>query len=155
MMKNNYRILQIEQIDLELEKLKKVSVKRPINGWLKSIREALGFTTGSFAKRVGLSQPRVWEIEKSENDQSVTLKTMNSMAEALECEFVYYLVPKDSLKSVIDKQALKLAIEKVSRVSQTMKLESQGINKDKVKKQIHELKEELMRQPLKRLWTVK
>lgn len=154
-MKNNYQLLQVEQIDFELEKLKKVLVKRPIKGWLKSIREALGFTTASFAKKVGLSQPRVWEIEKSENDQSVTLKTMKSMAEALECDFVYYLVPKDSLKAVVEKQALKIALEKVTRVSQTMKLESQGIDKDKVKKQISDLKEDLMRQPFKRLWTVK
>lgn len=154
-MKNSYQILQLEHLDSEMEKLKKITVKRPLKGWLSSIRETLGFTTSSFAKKVGLSQPRVWDIEKSENDQSVTLKTMNTMADALNCDFVYFFVPRDSLKSMVEEQALKIATEKVSRVSQTMNLESQGIDKDKIIKQIQDLKEDLLKQSLKKLWTLR
>ena len=50
------------------KRLKKVMIEIPPQGWLKTIREFLGMTTTQLAKRVGVSQPRVFAMEKNEKN---------------------------------------------------------------------------------------
>jgi len=46
---------------------------RPPKGWLRAIRDALGMTTAQFAqRRLGVSQPRIIELEQSEVSGGVT-----------------------------------------------------------------------------------
>jgi predicted DNA-binding mobile mystery protein A len=51
-------------------------LQRPPRGWLRAIRDALGMTTAQYGKRLGVSQPRIVELEKSEQEGSVTLNTI-------------------------------------------------------------------------------
>ena len=46
---------------------------------------ALGMTTAQYGKRLGVSQPRIVELEKSEQEGGVTLNTLQRAAEALGC----------------------------------------------------------------------
>ena len=48
----------------KFDALKKVMIEIPPQGWLKTIRDFLGMTTSQLAKRVGVSQPRVFTMEK-------------------------------------------------------------------------------------------
>ena len=38
----------------------------PVRGWIKAIREALGMSTAQLAKRLGVKQPSVVALERSE-----------------------------------------------------------------------------------------
>lgn len=65
--------------------------------WLRSMRSAQGIRGLDFAKRLGVSPARISVLERDEQQGAVTLKMMQRAAQAIECEFVYLLVPKKSL----------------------------------------------------------
>ena len=69
------------------------SPEPPMQGWLKAIREALGMTSKQVAHRLSLSQVAVINLEKREGDRSITLKSLEKSAHALNCRVVYFLVP--------------------------------------------------------------
>ena len=66
-----------EQLDKRFSKLRPFAqAARPSRGWIRVIREALGMTTGQFAKRLGVQQPRVIVLERGEADGNITMKTL-------------------------------------------------------------------------------
>lgn len=66
----------------------------PQGGWVRLIREALCMSTRQLAKRLQVSQSRISQIEKNEASQTLSLKALNEVAEALGCQLCYSLVPK-------------------------------------------------------------
>ncbi|MBS0312545.1 MAG: helix-turn-helix domain-containing protein, partial [Proteobacteria bacterium] len=55
------------QLDKRLSQLGNIeALTRPPRGWVKAIREALGMTSAQLAKRMGVSQPRVFTLEQAE-----------------------------------------------------------------------------------------
>lgn len=73
----------------KFDTLKKVVIEIPPQGWLRTIRELLGMTTTQFAKKIGVSQPRVFNMEK--NEKKLKISTMEKIADSLNCDFVYAL----------------------------------------------------------------
>ena len=125
---------------------------RPPKGWLRAIRDALGMTTAQFARRLGVSQPRIVELERSEVSGSVTLNTLQRAAEALGCRLIYVLVPERPLADTVRERAVAVAGRQLGGVEQSMRLEDQAVTS---KQAGHELRrqriEELLRHPA-RLW---
>src|ERR1700737_133371 len=93
-----------------------VKSQRPPKGWLRAIRDALGMTTAQFARRLGVSQPRIVELEQSEASGSVTLNTLRRAAEALGCRLVYVLVPEQPLAETVRERADLLAARQTGAV---------------------------------------
>src|SRR5258707_5545247 len=81
----------------------------PVRGWMKAVREALGMSTAQLAKRLRIKQPSIIALEKSEAKGTIELATLRRMAEALECNLVYALVPKKPLKAMVRSRARALA----------------------------------------------
>jgi predicted DNA-binding mobile mystery protein A len=79
---------------------------------------------------------------------------MHRAAEALDCVFVYRLVPKTSLQDTIKKQANLVAKKRMIRVSHTMLLEDQGLSEKEKKKAFDNTVEELIQTMPKSLWDV-
>ena len=69
----------------------------PKEGWLRTVRTALGMSGTQLAKKLGVTKARVSKAETDEPHGSVTLKTMQTMAEAMDCKFVYAIVPKQNV----------------------------------------------------------
>lgn len=97
----------------------------PVRGWIKAIREALGMTSLQLARRLGMSQPGLALIEKSEAKGTIELATLRRVAEALDCTLVYALVPNKPLETMVQEQARKLARRRLNAVEHTMLLENQ------------------------------
>jgi predicted DNA-binding mobile mystery protein A len=128
---------------------------RPPKGWLRAIRDALGMTTAQFARRLGVSQPRIIELEQSEVSGGVTLKTLQRAAEALGCRLVYALVPEQPLADTVRARAKLIAARQLDAVEHTMRLEDQAVTSKKVGKELLQRRiEELMLRPA-RLWDEK
>lgn len=127
----------------------------PVKGWVRAVREALGMSGVQFARRLGVSQPRIPKLEQDELSGSVTIKTMRQAAEALDCVFVYALVPRASLEQTVREQACKVAAERMQRVSHTMALESQGLSEDEARASLESAVEELVREMPRELWDLK
>lgn len=125
---------------------------RPPKGWLRAVRNALGMTTAQFAQRLGVSQPRIVELEQSEASGGVTLNTLQRAAEALGCRLVYALVPDRSLADTVRERAELIAERQSSAVEHTMRLEDQAVTSKQAGKDLRRQRiEDLMRRPA-RLW---
>src|SRR5580700_12114578 len=73
----------------------------PVRGWIKAIREALGMTTAQLAEKLGIKQPSLIDLEKSEAKGTIELATLRRAAEVLDCALVYALVPNKPLETMI------------------------------------------------------
>jgi predicted DNA-binding mobile mystery protein A len=125
---------------------------RPPKGWLRALRDALGMTTAQYARRLGVSQPRIVELEQSEASGSVTLKTLQRAAEALGCRLVYVLVPERPLDETVRERAEAVAARQLASVEQTMRLEDQEVTDKQVGRELlRQRVEDLLRRPA-RLW---
>ena len=148
--------LMIEQLDKQLKEWQAVSRKygRPRGGWVKTLREALSMSVEQLANRLRLSRSRIAQLENAEIHDAVTLRTLREVANALECEFVYAIVPKNhsSLESIIKTRAEQVAIERIARVAHSMSLEAQSVDNNILKKQKELLTKSLTEHFNKKFW---
>jgi len=155
-MKSKHRRIMREQLHNTFSQLPKIKeLQPPVKGWLRSIREALGLSGKQLGERIGVSQPRIVQLEKDEISGAVTLKTMRQAAEAMDCAFVYAVVPRTSLEETIRKQACKVAEMRLSRTSHTMLLENQQVSSTEQQKMIEAKIDDLIREIPKDFWTAK
>jgi predicted DNA-binding mobile mystery protein A len=127
-------------------------LRAPSAGWIKAIRQALGMTTAQLGRRIGVSQPRVVELEQAEADRSVTLKSLERAAEALNCRLVYALVPNEPLDTRVQRQAEAVAHQHMAAAGHSMRLEDQGTAPAVEAREITRLAAELLARRPARLW---
>ena len=143
-----------QQLDKRFARLKPLTIEaaRPPRGWIRAIREAIGMTTGQLAKRLGVHQPRVVELEHGEAAGNITVKSLERAAQALGCRLVYAFVPEEPLADTIRKRASVIAEQQLDSVEQSMRLEAQGVDDNALRHEAHRaLVEKLLRRPA-RLW---
>lgn len=146
-------ITPYEQLDRRFKNLNPlIREARPSRGWVRAIRQALGMTTAQLAKRMGVPQPRIVEMERGEAEGKITVRSLERAAEALGCRLVYVLVPSQPLTKTIEERAAQVANRQLEAVEQTMRLEAQGVDDKATRKDAHlRLVKELLRRPA-RLW---
>jgi predicted DNA-binding mobile mystery protein A len=150
--RRNLATLARWSLDTELKPLRTMApLIRPQSGWIRAIRESIGMTTGQFAKRLGVAQPRVAALERAEANEVVTLKSLRQAAEALDCVLVYALVPKTTLQDMVKNRARHVAETQLARTDHTMRLENQGVSRRRQERAREDLAAELMRSD-RRLW---
>jgi predicted DNA-binding mobile mystery protein A len=153
-MKGKDRHLIIDQLNVTLERLSQLkAAKTPHKGWIRAIRDALGMSGTQLAERLQVSRPRIPRLEQDELTGSVTLKTMRQAAEAMDCVFVYALVPRTSLDDMIRKQAKKVAGTRLKRTSHTMLLEDQQISNSDQQREYDSMVDELVQEMPRDLWS--
>jgi predicted DNA-binding mobile mystery protein A len=143
----------IRQLDRRLSALASLKdFARPGKGWIRALRDALGMTTAQFARRMGVSQPRIVAIEKAEISKAITLRTLERAAEAAGCRVVYLFVPDRPLEETVRDRASQVADRQLEALGQTMRLEDQAVHdkaaRDAMRKK---LIEDLVNDPA-RLW---
>ncbi len=99
----------------------------PARGWIKAIREALGMSSEQLARRLGVKQPTLAAIERSEARGSIELATLRRAAEALDCTLVYALVPNRKLATTVKERAHTIATKRLQAVEHSMLLENQAL----------------------------
>ena len=107
------------------------------------------------AERLGTIKQRIERIEKDEVAAKVTLETMRKTAEAMNCDFIYFVVPKNSLEETLKDQALKTAQKILKQVGKTMALEAQSTSNLSQKKMIENLAQEMLSKDDRKIWKVK
>ncbi len=109
-------------------------------------------TTAQLATRIGVSQPRVAQLERAETEDSITLRTLREVAEGLGCTLVYALVPKEPLGEMVKARARHIADQQLARTDHTMRLENQALERSDLKAEHERLVDELVRGNPRRLW---
>jgi predicted DNA-binding mobile mystery protein A len=152
-MDTKQRKLAREQLDETLrnfDSAKNVAV--PTKGWIRAIRDTLGMTGLQLAKRLDVHQQRIARLEQDEKLGKVTLNTMKKAAAALDCVFVYGIVPKESLEQMVRHQAEKVARKRMARSNQMMRLEKQELSEQEKAKAIQYLIDNIIETAPKSLW---
>ena len=124
----------------------------PVKGWVRAIREALGMSGKQLASRLQVSQPRIPRLEQDELTGAVSLKTMRQAAEAMDCIFVYAIIPRTSLEETVREQARKVATVRIQRAAHSMLLEAQSLSATEQRLSLEAAVEELVREMPKELW---
>jgi predicted DNA-binding mobile mystery protein A len=155
-MRTPVRLLALELFDKELARLQRdaqfMREHMPREGWVRSIRKSLGMSMRSFSRRIGFKEPAsVKELERNERAGTITLQTLRRAAEAIDADFVYAIVPRQSLREMVAARAREVARQRLAPIAKSMALEEQGLTKTQIDRQIHELAQELERTP-DRLW---
>jgi predicted DNA-binding mobile mystery protein A len=152
-MSTEFNYLRLEQLQGALAAYQALLAKMPPpRGWLKEIREALGRTERQQAERLGVAGSTLHKSEQSEAEERITLGQLRKLADGLDCELVYALVPRKPLTDVVQDRATRLAREEVYGVAHTMSLEDQRPTDERIQKQVARRAEELLRGKWSDLW---
>ena len=150
---NEFKQLTRKQLDQKLSVVRNSNLREvPRRGWTKTIRAALGMSSESLGKRIGITQSAVSQLETSEEAESITLASLRRLARGLECELVYALVPRASLDEILRDQAHRRAESIVLSVSSSMELEDQGTSVEDQYSQIETLARSLVDKPGPGFW---
>jgi predicted DNA-binding mobile mystery protein A len=95
-MRDNFMTHAQRALDMETRNYQAARrVQRPLRGWLRKVRKTLGFMAADMAKDLEISPSMVFQLERSEWKETITLKRLKEMAWAMECELVYCIVPRE------------------------------------------------------------
>jgi transcriptional regulator with XRE-family HTH domain len=91
-------LTQLERADEVLNsELREMPIpKTPERGWLKTCREGLLLSLDKVSARLEISRQACARLEKNEVTETLTLEKLRVYAEALDCEFVYWVRPKNA-----------------------------------------------------------
>ena len=157
---NTLKKIEIEQNALIVDnvaRLKRFSM--PKIGWIKTLRKALSMSGASLARRLGLHRSIAHYLEQAEHNGSITIKKLQEVAQAMDCELIYAMVPKSTVNksnplidNIIHKQARIKASAIVKSASTQMMLESQQLSKSDLKKEVDRLTDQLINDLPKDFW---
>jgi len=143
--------LQYEQI-VERASKQLRDTTRPSEGWLRTVRNALQMSGAQLARRLGVTRSLISQTEKAELSGRITIKKMHEMAEAMDCRFVYAVIPNTKIRDSIAAQAHKKAKTTVHRTSEHMALEGQALAQKQIDFEINRLAQRMVHSPTRDLW---
>ena len=133
-------------------KARSAIMNKPVHGWIRAIRYAIGMSGRQLAERMGVSKNSVSSIEKREQDGSVTIRMMMRVGEAMDCTFFYGFLPNGSFEEIVRRRAEEIARERVDRINQTMRLENQELTEAEANRFWRREVENLVDSTPKNLW---
>jgi predicted DNA-binding mobile mystery protein A len=146
--------LILDQVEKRIQELMLLdSIVIPHEGWIYSIRNALGMTLRQLGNRLNITAQSAKEIEEREKNGTVSLAVLRQVGVALDMKLVYGFIPKaGSLEKMIENRAKEIAEEIVRRTSASMVLEDQGNTETRLRKAIQEKTAELKHEMPRYLW---
>lgn len=134
MSSDSTRELLLIQVDESLAKWREASLSaRPKSGWIRTIRGALRMSGAALARRLGVTERAVLKLEAAEAEDRMTLGTLRRVAQSLDCELQYALVPRRPLVEVLNEQARRVAERELFPVAHSMALEDQAVDDERRK----------------------
>lgn len=138
---------------------------QPNEGWLVTMRKALGMSGPQLAKRAGVTKAAIYQAERKELAGEITIKQMEKLASALGGRFVYAIVPDGKQQNTTSHQKQSMSVEAlvraqarvkaeaiIGRASTHMALEKQALSGDLNRSEIDRLTEQLVREMPSDFW---
>lgn len=134
------RTIARRNLDRRLEPLRLLA-KEPLphKGWIRAIRDALGMSSTELGGRLGVSQQTIAEFERNERQGTIQLETLRRVADGLECDVAYFLVPRRGLERMVNERATEKARSHLSDVSHHSRLEDQQLEDTRELQQMQDL----------------
>jgi predicted DNA-binding mobile mystery protein A len=131
-------------------------LKTPPEGWMRTVRTALGMSGSDVAKKMGVTRALITKVEQAELTGGVTMKSMQVMADAMGCRFVYAIIPSSGrVEDLINAQARKKAKAIVETASKHMALENQKLPDDNITQEVERLTREITQEMPSDFWSDK
>ena len=74
----------------------------PCDGWVRGMRRLLQMSMGDLAHQIGFRQPAsVKDLERNERSGAISLKTLVRVADALNADLVYAMVPRQPIREFL------------------------------------------------------
>jgi len=151
MKSNDITSTRRRQISATLVGLRMNIPQMPKKGWISEVRSALMLSTKQLANRLKLTQSTISHLEAAERNGSITLSSLQKLAEAMNCEVAYVFIPIIPLDEQVDMQAEKAISKMEKELHHTMALEDQSIEDKESVRNI--LKREMLVQNLgSKIW---
>ncbi len=160
-MRRNHRQIVRDQTRRQLDATAGLAGLRPPKlGWIKTARLALGMSGAALSARLGGTRSLAANLERSEQEGRITLKSMQDAAAAMNCRFIYAIVPVASegsaetatMAAVVEAQADRVARRMVRNASVHMALEAQQLDAADTEREVQRIKQELLREMPRDLW---
>ncbi len=145
------RLLQLRQLEEKLRPWRSLPKTPPPRGWVRTIREALGMTTPQLARRLRVTRQTMAELERREIEGRATLDALGKAANAMSCDLVYALVPRQELDALLKDQARQRALSEVKKVAHSMRLEAQNVDIEETQRLVDDSAADLLENP-RELW---
>ncbi|MFK8163331.1 MAG: mobile mystery protein A [Lewinella sp.] len=129
------------------------SVVIPDSGWVAAIRQSLNMTMGQLGRKLNITRQGVSQLENREKEGSISLNTMREVANTLDMQLVYAIIPKTAtLEAYVEQKAREFARETLLSTNQQMRLEGQAVNDERLKRAIDDMVAEVVRTVDRQLW---
>jgi transcriptional regulator with XRE-family HTH domain len=83
-----------------------------VQGWLRMVRHAVGIPVAEMARRMGVGGSEVYRMEYAEDRGVIELQTLRRAAEALGCDLVYGLSPREETLAAIAADTAEARVQK-------------------------------------------
>lgn len=105
------------------------SAVRPVRGWLRAVRSVLGLSQQNVAKKIATTQQSYADLEAAEQRGAISLNSLQRAAEAMDCELVYFIVPREAVARTYGElaQAHDPAFKHLQATEHSMSLENQAV----------------------------
>lgn len=124
----------------------------PPEGWVATVRKAIGMTGPQLAKRMDVTKAAIYQAERKELEGAISLKQLRKLAASMDSELVYAIVPKKPVNDIIHTQARKKAQAIVQQASIHMGLEKQSVSSSHDNEEVDRLAAELAKEMPSDLW---
>jgi predicted DNA-binding mobile mystery protein A len=130
-MRPEFKSLRLKQLDRSLEPFQAAhKTPRPQRGWIRATRQALGLSASELGRIMGKSRQLPLQLEKAEAEDSITLRSLRGVANAMDCDLTYAFVPRaGTMKNLIENRARTNATKHILRVEHSMALEDQAVGR--------------------------
>lgn len=150
----NGQLMLVRQLDKKISLFGNLAYSLvPPRGWINILRKTLNMSLKQLGQRLTMSSQGVRDLEKREEDGSISLKSLKDAGEALNMKFIYGFIPlSGSLEMMIEDRAREIAINVVKRTSITMSLEDQANSNERLKQAVDEMTQDIKREVSRSLW---
>jgi len=127
-------------------------VNRPKEGWIRTLRKALGMSGPQLAVRLGVSKSQASQMERMEMEDRITLKQLRRVADVLDCDLSYALIPRQPVNDMLRERAELKAAKRVNEADVQMTLEAQKLSKEQLQAQFRLEVDRLLKEQPRDLW---
>ncbi len=109
-------------------------------------------TQRQLAQRAGRKPQTILDLQDREVAQTIQLNSLSELAQAMDCELVYAIVPRKPLTTMLEERARAAARQTLRRTGQSMELEHQGLGVREQERALEREVEQLLTGSRRKLW---
>ena len=130
-MKANFQSVLATGFDARIPvfRLAQARALKPARGWLRAVRSVLGSSQEQVAKKISMTRQSYAGLEAAEQRGAISLNSLQRAAEAMDCELVYFIVPRETVARTYRElaQAHDPMFKHLQATEHSMALENQAV----------------------------